>query len=176
MVYRIASFGTQVLRSCAEGVLKNQLLTVNLLTLRREVFLECLVVVLAVAQLSVDEADEFYGCLEAEFLVLGTEDVLMENISYALLLQPQTREEFIIALQRNLVLQVHSRHHSIHALVVHFGKAEAAFLQKEMAGMFHLVQIVGIVHDALNIALIISYFHLRLKNISAHNFLFLVTK
>ena len=90
MVYRIASFGTQVLRSCAEGVLKNQLLTVNLLTLRREVFLECLVVVLAVAQLSVDEADEFYGCLEAEFLVLGTEDVLMENISHALLLQPQT--------------------------------------------------------------------------------------
>jgi len=45
-----------------------------------------------------------------------------------------------------------------------------------MAGMFHVVQIVGIVHDALNIALIISYFHLRLKNISAHNFLFLVTK
>ena len=96
----------------------------------------------------------------------------MENISYALLLQPQTREEFIIALQRNLVLQVHSRHHSIHAFVVHFGKAEAAFLQKEMAGMFHVVQIVGIVHDALNIALIIPYFHLRLKNISAHNFLF----
>ena len=148
MVYRIASFGTQVLRSCAEGVLKNQLLTVNLLTLRREVFLECLVVVLAVAQFSVDEADEFYGCLEAEFLVLGTEDVLMENISHALLLQPQTREKFIIALQRNLVLQVHSRHHSIHAPVVHFGKAEAAFLQKEMAGMFHVVQIVGIVHDA----------------------------
>ena len=96
----------------------------------------------------------------------------MENISHALLLQPQTREEFIIALQRNLILQVHSRHHSIHALVVHFGKAEAAFLQKEMAGMFHVVQIIGIVHDALNIALIISYFHLRLKYISAHNFLF----
>ena len=63
-------------------------------------------------------------------------------------------------------------HRCIHALVVHFGKAEAAFLQKEMAGMFHVVQIIGIVHDALNIALIISYFHLRLKNISAHNFLF----
>ena len=162
----------QVFRSCAEGVLKNQLLTVNLLTLRREVFLECLVVVLAVAQFAVDEADEFYGCLEAELLVAGTEDVLMEDISHALLLHPQTLEEFVIASQRNLVLQVHSRHHSIHALVVHFGKAEAAFLQKEMAGMFHVVQIIGIVHDALNIALIISYFHLRLKYISAHNFLF----
>ena len=30
----------------------------------------------------------------------GTEDVLMENISYALLLQPQTREEFIIGYLR----------------------------------------------------------------------------
>lgn len=51
-----------------------KLSTVNLTI----IFLECLVVVLAVAQLSVDEADELYGCLEAEFLVLGTEDVLME--------------------------------------------------------------------------------------------------
>ena len=39
-----------------------------------------------------------------------------------------------------------------------------------MAGMFHVVQIVGIVHDALNIALIISYFHLRLKYISVLDF------
>ena len=47
-----------------------KLSTINL----TKVFLECLIVVLAVAQLSVDEANEFYGCLEAEFLVLGTED------------------------------------------------------------------------------------------------------
>ena len=96
----------------------------------------------------------------------------MEDISHALLLQPQTREEFIIALQRNLVLQVHSRHHSIHALVVHFGKAEAAFLQEEMAGMLHVVQIVGVVHNALNIALVIPHFHLCLEYVFAHHFLF----
>ena len=64
--------------------INNKLSTVNL----TKVFLECLVVVLAVAQLSVDEADEFYGCLEAELLVAGTEDVLMEDVSHALLLQP----------------------------------------------------------------------------------------
>ena len=65
----------------------------------------------------------------------------MEDVSHALLLQPQARKEFVIALQRNLVLQVHSRHHSIHTLIVHFGKAEAAFLQEEMAGMLHVVLI-----------------------------------
>ena len=65
---------------CGRGVLKNQLLTVNLLTLRREVFLECLVVVLAVAQFAVDEADEFYGCLEAELLVAGHKTLIPQLI------------------------------------------------------------------------------------------------
>ncbi len=115
--------------------------------------------------------------LRQSFSSLGTEDVLMEDVSHALLLQPQAREEFIIALQRNLVLQVHSRHHGIHALIVHFGKAEAAFLQEEMAGMLHVVQIVGIVHDALNIALVIAHLHLSSQIcICSSFFYFLVTK
>ena len=133
---------------------KLQFLTVNLLTVNSQlltlskVFPKCLVVVLAVAQFAVDEADEFYGCLEAELLIAGTEDVLMEDVSHALLLQPQARKEFVIASQRNLVLAGSFSPPRIHALIVHFGKAEAAFLQEEMAGMLHVVQIVGVVHDA----------------------------
>jgi hypothetical protein len=61
-----------------------KLSTVNLTI----IFLECLVVVLAVAQFSVDEANELYGCLEAEFLVLGAERRLFlpveERISLSL--------------------------------------------------------------------------------------------
>ena len=64
---------------------------------------ECMSIAVMALQ-SVDEADEFYGCLEAELLIAGTEDVLMEDVSHALLLQPQARKEFVIALQRNLVL------------------------------------------------------------------------
>ena len=46
------------------------------------------------------------------------------------------------------------------------------FLQEEMAGMLHVVQIVGVVHNALNIALVIPHFHLCLEYVFAHHFLF----
>ena len=134
--------------------------------------LESLVVVFAITQSSIDEAHQFYGSLEAEFLIVSTEDVLMEDISYALLFQPQAGEEFIVALQWHLVLQVHASHYCVHALIVHFCKAESAFLQEEMARMFHVVQIVGIVYDSLYVALIVAHLHLCFKYIFAHIFYF----
>ena len=56
--------------------------------------------------------------------------------------------------------------------LVSIAKHEAALLQEEMAGMLHVVQIVGVVHNALNIALVIPHFHLCLEYVFAHHFLF----
>lgn len=128
-----------------------------------KVFLESPVVVFAVAQLALYETHQLNGSFQTQTFVGGTIDVLMEHISHSLLLQPQSRVELIVTLQRCLVLQIHPRHDSIHSLAVHLGKAQSTFLQKEVPGVLHIVQVVGIVDDSLYVALIVAHFHLGLK-------------
>ena len=103
------------------------------------------------------------GSFQTQTFVGGTIDVLMEHISHSLLLQPQSRVELIVTLQWCLVLQIHPRHDCIHSLAVHLGKAQSTFLQKEVPGVLHIVQVVGIVDDSLYVALIVAHFHLGLK-------------
>ena len=87
-----------------------------------------LVVLFAIAELAIDEAHQLHCGAEAESLVGGTEDVLVEDVSHSLLLQPEARDKLVIALQWRLVLQVHASHHGIHTLAVHLGEAEASLL------------------------------------------------
>jgi hypothetical protein len=75
-----------------------------------KVFLESPVVVFAVAQLALYETHQLNGSFQTQTFVGGTIDVLMEHISHSLLLQPQSRVELIVTLQRCLVLQIHPRH------------------------------------------------------------------
>ena len=52
-----------------------------------DIILKGFVVFGAVAELAVDEADEFHGGAETELLVAGAVDVLIEHIFQAVLLQ-----------------------------------------------------------------------------------------
>ena len=46
-----------------------------------------------------------------------------------------------------------------------FGKAQPAILQKEVTSVLGIMQIIGIVHNPLNVALVVAHLHPCLKNI-----------
>ena len=95
---------------------------------------------------------------------------MMKHILNALLGQSKPRHKLIIWSEGRLKLHRHAGHHSVHTLLMHLRKTQAALLQKQMAGMFAIVQVIGIVHDTLDVALIIAHLHPRLKNIlRTHN-------
>ena len=126
---------------------------------------EGFVVVFAAGEASVDNTDEFRLGSETEFFVGSTIDVVVENIFDALLCQSETRHKLIIGSKRRLELHRHPRQHRIYALLVHLGKTQSALFQEQMAGVLTIVQVVGIVDNALDVALIVAHLHPRLKNI-----------
>ena len=48
---------------------------------------------------------------------------------------------------------------------MHLSEAQSALLQKQMARMLTLVQVVGIVYDALYVTLIVAHLHPRFINV-----------
>ena len=58
---------------------------------------------------------------------------------------------------------------------MHLGEAQSAAFQEEMARVFHIVQIVGVVHNAFNIALVVAHLHAGFKDI-VHNYIPLLIK
>ena len=64
---------------------------------RLEIILEGLVVVFAVAQSSVDETHQRDVATKTKCFIRSAEDVLMEDVFDALLFEPQTRDELIVA-------------------------------------------------------------------------------
>ena len=78
----------------------------------------------------------------------------------------KTRDEFIVALQGNLIGDIDAMHHGIDALTVHLRKTQSAGFQEKMACVLHIVEVVGIVHDSLDIALIVAHLHTGFKNLT----------
>ena len=78
----------------------------------------------------------------------------------------KTRDEFIVALQGNLIGDIDAMHHGIDALTVHLCKTQSACFQEEMACVLHIVEVVGIVHDSLDIALIVAHLHAGFKDLT----------
>jgi hypothetical protein len=56
-------------------------------------------------------------------------------------------------------------HHGIYALLVHLGKAYAHALEKQVTGVLGVVQVVGVVYYALDVAFVVAHFHARFKDI-----------
>lgn len=123
------------------------------------------VVVLALSEPAVDQAYQIHPPTEAELLVAGPEEVVVEHILNALLCQSHPRDDLVVGSQRHLELHRHPRHHSIDALGVHLGEAQSARLQKQVPRMLAVVQVVSIVHNTLDVALIVAHRHSRLKTV-----------
>ena len=123
------------------------------------------VVVLALAEASVDETDEFYGGTEREAAIGFAIDVVGEYVAQTFLLHVETRDERVVATQRCLVLQVHASHNGIYALLVQTSEAHAERREIEVACVLGVVEIVGIVDDALDVALIVANLHFGLENV-----------
>ena len=124
--------------------------------------------------MSVDEAYQRNLSAETDDLVGGAVDVLVEDVLHALLLNPEARDELVVAAQGGLVLQRHAGHHGVDALGVHLGEAQSAVLQEEVARVLRIVQVVGIVDDALDVALVVAHLHAGFKNVVSHRILLFV--
>lgn len=86
------------------------------------------IVVGAVGQSAIDDADQLDLAAKAKLFVGGTEDVVMEHILDAFLGEADTRDEFVVGAQGRLVLQIHASHDGIDTLAVHLGKRETTLL------------------------------------------------
>ena len=102
---------------------------------------------------------------ETQFLITGTEDVVMKHVLDTLLRQAEARDELVVGPQRGLKLHRHPCQHGIDALLVHLGEAQPTLCQKQMSRVLAVVQVVGIVHNTLNVAFIVAHLHPCLKNI-----------
>ena len=129
---------------------------------------ERFVVVGTVGQSAVDEAHQFDVSLEAQFVVVGAVDVLSEDVAQSLFAQVDARDEFIVAPQRSFKLQVHASHDGVGALLVHLGKTESALLQEQVSCVFCVMQLVGIVDDALDVTFIVANHHFGGKYVIFH--------
>ena len=129
---------------------------------------EGFVILPAVCQLAVNEAHKVYHALEAELVVGGAVDVLLEYVAQPFLLYVEARDELVVASQRCFILQVHPCYHGVGAAPVHLGEAQSAPLQEQVARMLGVMQVVGVVYDALDVALIVADHHPRGENI-VHN-------
>ena len=92
-------------------------------------------------------------------------DGVVEDVAQTLLAHAELRDEDIVAAQRRLVLQVHASHHGVDALLVKAREAHAERREVEMARVLGVVEIVGIVHDALDVALVVANLHFCFKDI-----------
>jgi len=127
--------------------------------------LEGLVVFRGVGELAVDEADEFHGGAETELFVAGTVDVLIEQILDPVFLEVEAGDELIVAAQGNLVLEFHAVDNGIDALLVESSETDAQAAEEKMTGVLGVVQVVGIIHDALDVALIVAHLHTGFKDV-----------
>ena len=94
----------------------------------------------------------------------------MEHIFDAFLCQTKSGHKFIIGSQGRLKLHGHAGHYGIDTFFVHLSETQPALFQKQMTGMLTIVQVIGIVYDAFDVALIIAHLHARFKYISiSHN-------
>ena len=135
---------------------------------RLEIILEGLVVVFAVAQSSVDETHQRDVATKTKCFIRSAEDVLMEDVFDAILFEPQTRDELIVATQGSLEVELHASHHCVDTFSVHFGKRKATLLQKQMTRVLCVVEVVGIIDNALDVAFVVAHLHSGFKNVFIH--------
>ena len=80
-----------------------------------------------------------------------------EDVLYALFLQRKFRHEFVATAEGGLEVELHTGHNGIDTALVEFGKTHTTRTKKFVAGMLRIVLIVGIVDNALKVALIIAH-------------------
>ena len=76
------------------------------------------VIVLAITQLAIDKANKLDDSTQTQLAIRLAEDILVEHITQALLAHTKLRHKHIVAAQRRLVLQIHTRHHRVYTLLV----------------------------------------------------------
>ena len=103
--------------------------------------------------------------LAAELVVGLAEDGLVEDIADALLLGFQAADVFVAGTQRHLVFDFETSHHHIDALFVQFGETHPAPDDVEVARVLHIVLVVGVVYNTLNITFVVTDNVCVLKNI-----------
>ena len=133
-----------------------------------KVFAEPLIQFCAFGQAAVHKADGFDGGADNGLVVGQAEDVLHENVFDALLAQGEARHETVATAQRRFEGHLQARHYGIRALFVQGGETDALGAQELVARMLDVMLVVGIVYDALKVALVVAHLHFQRKDIFFH--------
>ena len=104
-------------------------------------------------------------CLAAKFVVGLTENGLVKDVSDTLFLWLQAAHILVAGPQRHLVFDFEPRHHHIDARLVQLGETYTPPDNVKVSRMLHVVLVVGIVYNALNITFVIPDRVRVLKNV-----------
>ena len=95
----------------------------------------------------------------------GFVDVLIEEIFHALASHVELAHKGVAAMQRGLIGYLYAAYDGVDTFVVHLLEGGTGRCQKFVARMFEIVQVVGIIDNALQVDLVIAYFEFEFKNI-----------
>ncbi len=100
--------------------------------------------------------------MEAQLVVGLTVDVVSEDVAQPFLSHVDARQHHVVAVEWGLELQVHPCHDWVHVFfLVQFGVANAKAVDEAVACVLCVVEVVGIVHDAFDVALVVAHLHAR---------------
>ena len=89
------------------------------------------------------------------------ENVLVEDKSDSLHLNPQAADHGVAAAQRRLVIDFHTVEHWDNAALLHLFKRKSGMAAKSVARVFEVVQVVGVIDYALAVEFIVAHLHFK---------------
>ena len=138
-------------------------------SIRKEEILEHIVKNLSTGQTAILQTDDFNFAFCRKFFIGKIVYILQNDKLCPLAHHIYTHDKSVTATQRTLIFNGYFRNHEVNALFMELSKAYPQLFQKFMSRMLHIVLIVCIVDNTLNVALIIADLHLEFKTVLLHN-------
>ena len=127
--------------------------------------LEHLVEELAACKTAILHTDCFYAALGTELTIGQTVYILQEKYLGTLALQVDANDELVATDEGQFILYGYLGYHCIDTALVQTTEVLAKRFEKFVACVLHIVLVIGIVHHALKVALVVAYLHLQTVDI-----------
>ena len=84
---------------------------------------------------------------------------MLEDVFQTVLDHVEATLKFGVRRHGGLILHIDARHHCVDAAIVKFYETHALGEHEAMACVLHIVQVVGVVYDALYVTFIVPHRH-----------------
>lgn len=96
---------------------------------------------------------------------VGFVDVLLEDKFGATALEVETADERVVGAERGQIVGIDVGEDGVDALTVHLGESDADLAAKLVASVLEIMEIVGIIYNALVVKLVVANLHINVERI-----------